>query len=789
MSRIDGPSEPPTERPLPDITVAFQPIIDLERGNVFACEALVRGAHGTSAAEVFGRVAPADRYVFDEKCRRIAVETAARLGLDVALAVNAFPNALCTDATSLVATVRAAQRSQFPLDRLIVELTEEEEVTDLGRVRDVIRAHQAQGVRVALDDFGAGHSGLNLLADITPDLVKLDMGLVRGIDASPTRRGIVRAVLSVCRDQGIGVVAEGVETVGELSALRDLGVRYVQGYLLARPAVGAIPEVVWPDGAPPAGAPGAHRGAFAGADTNRPGYFDATTVGMVEISTSGRVVRANAAFCRMLGYEPGELAGVPVTELVFPEDRDEVAAQYARLAAGEKVFEADRRYRRRDGSAAWGRVGAVAVPDAADRAACVAAVVLDLTPLRASEERFRQAQKMEAVGRLAGGVAHDFNNLLTVINGYGQMLLDALPNGSPAREMVLEVAAAGEQAAGLTAQLLAFSRKSAAEPRVLDLNALVSQSARLLRRLIGADVTLATALAPEPAPIRADPSQVEQVLLNLAVNARDAMPRGGRLTIGTRHLQVGANDAETFPDLPAGEYVQLDVTDTGCGMTDEVKAHLFEPFFTTKEAGKGTGLGLAVVHGAVRQSGGRVDVYSELGIGTTFKILLPLTTGRSAGPRAGEAAPPRGTETVLVAEDDDAVRRLARLALEAQGYTVLEASWGTEAAEVAAAAPGPIHLLVTDVVMPGLSGQEVADSVRARHPNVRVLYSSGYTDDAVVRYGIPEAADSFLQKPYSPLALVRKVRDILDGTHKPDRTTGAPGREFFALARTMSERR
>jgi two-component system, cell cycle sensor histidine kinase and response regulator CckA len=485
---------------------------------------------------------------------------------------------------------------------------------------------------------------------------------------------------------------------------------------------------------------------------------------MVEVSPDARYLRANAAFYRMFGYTPEELPGLTVADVVFPEDRGAVLAQYGRVGRGEATaYEADRRYRRKDGSTLWARVSVVAARDEAGRPKSVTAVVVDMTERKKLEEQFRQAQKMEAVGRLAGGVAHDFNNLLTVINGYGQMILDQLPHADPTRALVQEMTGAGERAAGLTAQLLAFSRKAVVEPKVLDLNEVVSQSAGLLRRLIGEDITLATALAPDLEHVRADPTQVEQVILNLAVNAKDAMPKGGKLTIETRGVRLRGEDAALYPDLPPGRYVQLAVSDTGTGMTDEVKRHLFEPFFTTKEQGKGTGLGLAVVHGAVKQSGGRVDVYSELGIGTTFKILLPGVAA-SAPASATVQIAPRGAETVLLVEDEAGVRKFGRLALETQGYAVLEAAGGEEALRAAEQHAGPIHLLVTDVVMPRMGGREVAESLRVRHAGLKVLYVSGYTDDAVVRHGIVEATDAFLQKPFTPLALARKVRAILDGT-------------------------
>ncbi|MBN9120026.1 MAG: EAL domain-containing protein [Planctomycetes bacterium] len=563
------------------ISMAFQPIVDLERRDVFAHEALLRGRRGEGAAEVLRRVPPAARPAFDRVCWVTALAHAARLGLSSGLSVNVLPNAL-SGAGGLRTALRAARHYNFPIHRLIIELTEDERVTDLPRLRAALEEPRALGARVALADFGAGFAGLNLLADLRPDFVKLDRGLIHEIDSSPTRRAIVRALLVACRDQEIDVIAEGIETPGELAVLTDLGVRYVQGYLLARPALEALPPVRWTaDRADPEprrgcacrrgknGRPGATEEPPPAPDDDGrlEGFFDSATVGMVEVSPDGHIERANDAFHRMLGYAPGELVGVPGADLLFPEDRAEVLEQYKRFINRSGPYEVERRYRRRDGSALWAHVSAVVGPGG------VTAVVADLTPLRVSEERFRQAQKMEAVGRLAAGVAHDFNNLLTVINGYGQMLLDDLPVGARTRDMALEVAAAGEQAVGLTAQLLAFSRKAPADPRPLDLNGVVTQSAKLIRRLIGSDVTLTTALETGLSPVRADASQIEQVLLNLAINARDAMPRGGKLTIET--ASVGPDAAGAFADLPAGEYVRLAVSDTGTGMTDEVKSHLF----------------------------------------------------------------------------------------------------------------------------------------------------------------------------------------------------------------------
>jgi CheY-like chemotaxis protein len=367
---------------------------------------------------------------------------------------------------------------------------------------------------------------------------------------------------------------------------------------------------------------------------------------------------------------------------------------------------------------------------------------------------------MEAVGQLAGGIAHDFNNALTVICGLGHVVLGDLPADSPSRPHVAEMVKAGERAAALVRRLLAFSRKSVLADRVLDLNAAVLGLERMLRRVIGEDVELATRLQPGPGWVKADPAQLEQALVNLAVNARDAMPRGGKLTVETRDVELEEAPAGARP----GRYALLAVRDTGCGMTAAVRARAFEPFFTTKGPGQGTGLGLAMVHGFARQSGGYVEADSAPGAGTTFRLYLPRAEGPAAAGRPHPAVPAarRGSETVLLAEDDPAVRAFCRQALRAEGYAVLEAAGGAEALRVAEGYLRPVHLLVTDVVMPGVGGRELAQRLAALHPEARVLFVSGYTDDAVVRHGVREGQVPFLPKPFTPADLARKVREVLD---------------------------
>jgi PAS domain S-box-containing protein len=465
------------------------------------------------------------------------------------------------------------------------------------------------------------------------------------------------------------------------------------------------------------------------------------------LTAQGAVAYASPSTARLLGFSPDELLGRDAFDLVHPEDRAGTAALFAQLARmpGGTVSNSHRALCK-DGGWRWLDVrGTNLLGDPSVR--CVVLNYQDVTERKRLEEQFFQAQKMEAVGRLAGGIAHDFNNLLTVINGHAAMLLHDLGAGTAASS-VRDILKAGERAAGLTQQLLAFSRKQIVAPRVLDLNAVVAESEAMLRPLIGEDVLLTRDLQPGLGAVRADPTQVQQVVMNLAVNARDAMPHGGRLSFLTRDV---------------GVHVVLAVTDTGCGMTDEVKAHLFEPFFTTKGPGEGTGLGLPTVYGIVKQSGGHIAVESRPGAGTTVRVYLPRTEEAPAEEKAnGDVTSPRGSETVLLAEDEDGVRALVRQVLRAGGYSVLEARDGAEALWLAGQHRGPVDLLITDVVMPGLDGRGLAERLGQRYPGLSVLYLSGYTDDAVVRHGVLQEKVHFLQKPFAPDALARKVREVLD---------------------------
>ena len=386
--------------------------------------------------------------------------------------------------------------------------------------------------------------------------------------------------------------------------------------------------------------------------------------------------------------------------------------------------------------------------------------------LRQSEERLRQAQKMEAVGRLAGGIAHDFNNLLTVITSYSDLLLEDLGADDPKRDDVDQIRKAALGAAALTHQLLAFSRQQVLEPKVLDLKATVAGAEKLLERLIGEDVRLTTSLAPDLGAVKADPGQVEQIIINLAVNARDAMPTGGRLTIEAANVDMDEAYVRGHGPARPGRYVMLALTDTGIGMDEQTQARIFEPFFTTKGVGKGTGLGLATVYGIVKQSGGFIWVYSEPGRGTSFKVYLPRVDeppGPAAAP-VDKAEPRRGTETVLVVEDAASVRMVTRQVLERYGYAVLEAPEGETALRLAAKHHGPIHLLLTDVVMPGLSGRQVAEQLAQLRPDIKTLFTSGYAASAIAHHGILDSGIAYFQKPFTPETLARRVREVLDSS-------------------------
>ena len=481
------------------------------------------------------------------------------------------------------------------------------------------------------------------------------------------------------------------------------------------------------------------------------------------LDADGAVRYASPSVLPLLGYGAEELVGQHIFDLVHPDD---IGPALRVFAEGVATGQGDRllglQVRHKDGTyRSLEAIGRFLLDDPVVRGVVINA--RDVTERRSLERQLLQAQKMEAVGRLAGGIAHDFNNVLTAIFGYADLLTEELPAGSPARQDLEEIRKAATRASALTRQLLAFSRQQVLAPMVLSVNDLVDDVDKMLRRLVGEDVELRLNLARDAGNVRADSGQLQQVIMNLVVNARDAMPTGGKLVIETADAELTEQYAELHQAVIPGRYVMLAVSDTGVGMDAQTKARIFEPFFTTKEKGKGTGLGLSTVYGIVKQSGGYVWVYSEPGHGTTFKLYLPRVDAPAepqAPPR--ETATLTGTETILLAEDDEILRPLTKGLLAKLGYTVLDAESAEQALAVAGARQGPIHLLVADVVMPGASGRELARRLAQSRPETRVLYVSGYTDDAIVHHGMLDPGLKFLQKPFTPAALARKVREVLD---------------------------
>ena len=498
--------------------------------------------------------------------------------------------------------------------------------------------------------------------------------------------------------------------------------------------------------------------------------LDAIDEGYWDWNRASGELHLSSRYYTMLGYVPGELrlGWDSWMAMAHPDDAKVVDAEFARFAqVDHNTFSMEIRMRCKSGQYIWVLSrGKVVERDQSGKPVRLVGTHTDVTERKKLEEQFLQAQKLESVGRLAGGVAHDFNNLLTVINGYSEVVLGKLAVGDPNRRFLDAIQQAGVRAAGLTEQLLAFSRKQVTQPRALALNTAVADAERLLLRLVREDIEMITRFEAAPDHVMADPSQLHQIVMNLVVNARDAMPVGGRLVIATRNEEVPAGEA----DLPPGHYIVLSVADTGTGMDAETMRHIFEPFFTTKERGKGTGLGLSTVYGIVQQSGGAIRLDSAVGKGTTFHIYLPQVSANLVPAMSAPTRPAQiqGSETVLIAEDQPLVRELAVETLRGLGYRVLAASDGDEAFRIATEHTGPIHILLTDVVMPGMDGWMLAERISALRPGLKVIYTSGYTDDVVGARRVIEAGAAYLPKPFTPAVLSAKIREVAGPADVPD---------------------
>jgi PAS domain S-box-containing protein len=507
-----------------------------------------------------------------------------------------------------------------------------------------------------------------------------------------------------------------------------------------------------------------HEEALRQSEARYRSLVQSAVYGIYRSSVDGRFLDVNPALIHMLGYDSAdEVVKLDPQREVFVEPAEHERLLQELQKSGH-LDSAEVHWKRKDGSAITVRLSGRAATELDEADQALEIIAEDVTERRALEDQFRQAQKMEAVGRLAGGVAHDFNNLLMVVSGYTEVLMEALDQNDPLLVKVQAIQQAADRATTLTRQLLAFSRKQLLELKVVDVNSIVADMERLLRPLIGENIDLTTKLTPNVGHTRADAGQLEQVIMNLVVNAKDAMPDGGRILIQTSEADPDTARREHSLIQP-GTYILLSVSDTGAGMDRETQSRIFEPFFTTKEKGKGTGLGLSTVYGIVKQGGGYIFAQSEPGCGTTFRIYLPRVADPADSPRLDKQAqaPTGGSETVLLVEDEESVRELVRETLKARGYIVIEASDGIEGMRVSDEYQSKIEILITDVVMPGMSGRELAKRVAAARPDIKVLYLSGYTEDAIIHEGALEPGTAFLQKPFTLQVLARKVREVLRG--------------------------
>ncbi len=654
-------------------------------------------------------------------------------------------------------------RELIPFDRIAISLADQEkDILQVSYVAGVLVPGRQAGFAIPLEGTSAQaviqtRKSLLIHAEDRNEIATRYPTLLPTFDVG-LRSAILVPLIS--RDQAKGVLFFGSKRA---HAYTDVDVRI--GENIGNQVAGAIANtLLFEEHKRTAEALRENEEKFRDLYDNAPGGYH-------EFDMEGRITNINKTELEMMGYSFEEVIGKHVWKFSVDEDARREAI-LARLAGTNLPSQGIRRtYRRKDGTEFPILIHIRMLRDANGRIKGIRSAVQDITEQDKLEkeretlqEQLRESQKMEAIGQLAGGIAHDFNNMLTIIKGYTQLTLAEMNEQDPLRGNVDEIKKAADRAAGLTRQLLAFSRRQVMEMKIIDLNAALYNLEKMLRRVIGEDIDLVTLLAEDLGRVKTDPWQIEQVIMNLAVNARDAMPSGGKLVIETTNAELDEIYAHSHVGITPGRYVMIAVSDTGVGMTHEVKERIFEPFFTTKEKGRGTGLGLSTVYGIVRQSGGDVWVYSEPGQGTTFKIYLPRVDESLEELRekitAGET--PQGTETILVVEDEEAVRKLAVRILKRQGYAVLDASSGEEALLIAGEHKGPIHLLVTDVVMPGMSGGTLAEQLTPIRPEMKVLYMSGYTDDAIVHHGMLDPGANYIQKPFTVEGLVGKVKEVLD---------------------------
>jgi PAS domain S-box-containing protein len=601
----------------------------------------------------------------------------------------------------------------------------------------------------------SGEEAIQLATQLHPDLVLMDIRLEEGMDGVTAAQEIRNRLhlpviyLTAYADE---------ETLERARVTEPLG--YILKPFEERELRTAIEMALYK-----------HKAERRLRESERRYAITLSSIGDAVIATDNqaRIEFLNPTAAKLTGWKPEESVGQPLHEvfrIVNEQTRQPIENPVAKILREGKVIGLANHTMllARDGREI--PIEDCGAPIIDDKGKITGSVLVfhDVRERRRLEEQFLQAQKMETVGRLAGGVAHDFNNLLTVINGYSQLVLNSLHPDDPNRQLLTEILNCGERAAKLTRQLLAFSRKQMLQPQVVSLNSLLTDLLKMLTRLIGEDIELA--LVPDPALglAKVDPGQFEQAIINLAINARDAMPRGGRLILETHNAELDADYAERHSDVRPGRYVRVSVSDTGDGMDEATKARIFEPFFTTKGVGKGTGLGLAMVYGFVKQSGGHIEVFSQLGQGTMFRVYLPRAVETNPSPKSSGEIPtiPRGHETVLLVEDEEAVRNLSRIVLQACGYTVLEARDGQEGISIAQQHQGTIDLLLTDLVMPRMSGHQLADLLVQTRPHMRILFMSGYNDEAIRRHGQDQTAVALLEKPFAPISLARKIREVLD---------------------------